>query len=129
MFPLHGEYTINVQNDILLVDATGPFNEELAKLYVQEYVQVIEKYRPKAQISTIRGSAIFSPEREAELIKLHEWSVNQGIKAEAIILKTDRPEENLFSLHVERSRQLTQAPVCVFDTQEAALQWIQGLAF
>lgn len=125
-FEPHGNFTLHVDNNILFVDATGPFNEEIALVYLAQYRDIILKFEPKAQISTLHGSCVFSREIEEHLRKLHEWNFEKGLSIEAIILDTDRSEHILFKKQLERTRINTNAPYTLFDTHEEALAWVQS---
>ena len=125
-FPPHGSFSLKVEKEILFVDATGPFNEEIALLYLSQYRDIIMKFQPKAQISTLHGSCIFSRELQEHLRKLHEWNFETGNIIEAIILDTDISEHTLFKKQLERTRINTNAPYALFDTQEEAFRWVQS---
>ncbi len=125
-FEPHGNFTLRVEEDILFVDATGPFNEEIAFLYLSQYRDIILKFQPRAQISTLHGSCVFNREIEEHLRKLHEWNFERGLSIEAIILDTDSDEHLLFKKQLERTRTHTNAPYTLFNTQKEALAWVRS---
>lgn len=125
-FEPHGSFTLYVEDNILFVDATGPFNEEIALLYLSQYRDIMLKFQPKAQISILRGSCVFNREIEEHLRKLHEWNFERGLNIEAMVLDTDKSEHLLFKKQLERTRINTNAPYRLFDTQDEALDWVRS---
>jgi hypothetical protein len=68
-FEEHGIYEITVENNLLLVDATGPFNEELIISYrkaLEAAIKLLEVGKWN-QIITVRETSIFTPEAELAL--------------------------------------------------------------
>ena len=68
-FEEHGVYEMKVEGDLLLVDATGPFNEELINSYRYALESCIHFLEIKQwnQIITLHEMSLFTPEAEEAL--------------------------------------------------------------
>jgi hypothetical protein len=85
---LHGQYDIQIQGRILLVDATGPFNEAIVKSYLGDLQTAVETLAPEpwALLAVFHDVSLFTPEAEAELIRVTRWRVGKGLSRCALTL-------------------------------------------
>lgn len=125
-FSAHGEFTLQIKDNILLVDATGPFNEETASQYVSQYQDYIIRYQPKLQLSQLHGSSIFSPEIEEALVQLHQWSAQRGLRAEAVLLDTDPNERAILTMQAKNIFADIQTTYKLFYSKEEAMTWLHS---
>jgi len=87
-FTEHGVFEIKVEDKYLLVDATGPFNEELIIKYkraLESCIQNLEVSNWK-QIITLHQLSIFTPEAEKALTQTLINRRARGLIACAVIL-------------------------------------------
>lgn len=81
-FTEHGIFEIKIEADLLLVDATGPFNEELIKSYqhsLEACIQVLEVTHWN-QIITLHQMSVFTPDAEQSLTKTLINRKSRGLK-------------------------------------------------
>jgi hypothetical protein len=71
IFIEHGIFEVKVEGNLLLVDATGPFNEELIKSYQHALERCISHLEDSTwnQVITLHQLSLFTPEAENLLIK------------------------------------------------------------
>jgi len=123
----HGSFAIVVKDNILYLDAVGPFNDELGEAYATKMHEVILKHKPKAQISCLHNSVLLSPNIEENIKALLHYSLSYGLNYEAIILDSQCHEKKLFQIQMERISHETKYVHNFFDTKEEALSWINSL--
>lgn len=91
IFEKHGIYRIETANGILIVDATGPFNEELIAAYHRDLeisIGELEKTGNWGQIVILHDLSVFTPEAEQALIASVASRAQRGLTASAIIADT-----------------------------------------
>jgi len=99
----HGLFEVKTKDDLLLVDATGPFNEELLIQYenaLESCIQNLEMLNWK-QIITLNQLSLFTPEAEQVLTNTIINRRSRGLMACAIILK-DVEGESLIKAQMSR---------------------------
>lgn len=69
-FEKHGVYTIEVNDGVLLVDATGPFNDELVRDYHRALETAIGQLegQPWGQIIVLHDLSLLTPDAEKSLM-------------------------------------------------------------
>jgi hypothetical protein len=87
-FSEHGVFEVKVENQILLVDATGPFNEELIIQYEKALESCIKSLEASEwkQIITLHDFSLFTPEAEKKLTKTLINRRSKGLIACAVVL-------------------------------------------
>jgi hypothetical protein len=87
-FTEHGVFEIKVESKLLLVDATGPFNEELIIKYKRALESCIQNLEVSTwnQIITLHQLSLFTPEAEQALTKTLMNRRARGLIASAVIL-------------------------------------------
>jgi hypothetical protein len=89
-FNAHGRFTINAEQNIIIVDAEGPYNDELMNAYKARYKavmgEVCSQYKEWSQIIFMHNESIMTPEAEAELIELNKIKRKNGLTHSAIVL-------------------------------------------
>ena len=88
-FREHGVFEIETAARLLLVDATGPFNEELIKRYNKALESCIEQLEGShwSQIITLHQMSLFTPEAEKVLIDTLIKRKSRGLLASHVILE------------------------------------------
>jgi hypothetical protein len=126
-FAAHGSYSIERENNILLVDAQGPFNE----ITVKKYRQDIETYTkqmsegPWGSLISFRGSGVFTPEAEQDLIDTTRYRMDNGMIAVAAVI-TDSPFADILQMQLQRIYQACNVKFHFFSDQENAKLWLDS---
>lgn len=88
-FTEHGVFEVKVADKTLLVDATGPFNEELI-IHYEKSLELCIKYLETSkwnQIITLHQFSLFTPEAELKLTQTLKNRRSRGLVACAVVLK------------------------------------------
>ncbi|EPJ49740.1 MAG: hypothetical protein OFPI_22990 [Osedax symbiont Rs2] len=88
-FREHGGFTIQIEPGLLLVDATGPFNDELLKRYNRALESSIQQLEASAwvQIISLHQTSLFTPEAESILTATLIERRSRGLQAGYLILE------------------------------------------
>jgi hypothetical protein len=92
-FEQHGVYTVKVEDSILIVDATGPFNAELIAAYrcdVDACIQALS-HAAWGQIIVLQDLSLFTPEAEQALERSVEFRKQNGLVASAVVSDSPLP--------------------------------------
>ena len=73
-FAAHGSYSVERSGNILVVEATGPFNEHIIHQFENDVETCMEQLKNQAWATLViyHGNGIFTPEAEAECIKFSD---------------------------------------------------------
>ncbi len=123
----HGSYVIEQQNNILLVDAHGPFNEITAEKYHQDIKQLTEKMtgEPWGSLITFRGNSIFAPEAEEQLIETTRYRQKKGMIAIAVVILNSAYADTQ-QMQLQRIYHYCQIEFHVFSDTESATAWLNS---
>jgi len=124
-FAEHGHYSIEQYNDFIVVDATGPFNEQLVLKYKKELQSIILGLngRKWQQIIIMNDMSIFTPEAENELCKTIELRKKHGLVSLAVVYG-DKLCNVLINEQLSRCYLDSKMPHKFFDNLEKAKQWV-----
>jgi len=88
-FTEHGVFEVKVEGKTLLVDATGPFNEELIIHYEKSLESCIKNLETSKwnQIITLHQFSLFTPKAEQKLTQTLKNRRSRGLVACAVVLK------------------------------------------
>ena len=88
-FTEHGVFEINTEDKLLLIDATGPFNDEVAKHYIEAVDSCTQQLEGSQwnQIITLHQLSLFTPKVEKLLIDALINRRIRGLKAVYLILE------------------------------------------
>ena len=88
-FSQHGTYQIKRQGNIIIVDAKGPYNDELMQAYRADYKQAMDavsaEFPAWSQVTFMHEDSIMTPEAEQALLELNIVKASKGFKRSAII--------------------------------------------
>lgn len=109
-FKEHGLFEVKVEGDLLLVDATGPFNEELLIKYENALESCIQRLEVSTwnQVITLHQLSLFTPEAEQLLTNTVINRRSRGLIACAIVLSNVEGES---LIKAQMSRCYTRAGV------------------
>ena len=88
-FTEHGVFEVKIEDNILLVDATGPFNEELIIQYekaLESCINILETSKWN-QIITLHQFSLFTPEAEQRLTQSLKNRRSRRLVACVVVLK------------------------------------------
>lgn len=126
MRPLkHDHYTIEQSDNVLLVDAKGPFNEETAKNYHHDITQLVEQMSgvPWGSLITFRGNTIFTPDAEQQLTKTTRYRQEKGMIAIAVVI-LNSAYADIQQMQLQRIYRDCQITFHVFSDTESAKAWL-----
>lgn len=126
-FPAHGRYVIEQQDNILLVDAQGPFNEVTAEKYHQDIKQLTDKMtgEPWGSLITFRGNSVFTPDAEMQLRETTQYRQQKGMIAIAVVI-LNSAYADMQQMQLQRIYHDCQIEFHVFSDRESATNWLNG---
>ncbi|RCU49527.1 MULTISPECIES: hypothetical protein [Corallincola] len=126
----HGEYSIQCQGRILLVDAKGPWNEELIVSYKADMLAVIRELSPNpwACIIIVHGTGLMTPEAEKEMASLVKMRKALGLTSTAMVTG-DTAVKSIVRAQFERVYCGAGINYCFCDTQAQAYEWLASIGF
>ena len=126
IFKKHGDYRVTFDGRIVLVEATGPWNEETALSYVDEIktLQVKIKGAFSGLIYALQGEKLGTPEAKNTLQSLQQWRVNEGYVCPTAIVFLDEGQRSLYeALFIDMYKDNPIKPR-FFPSIEHARQWL-----
>ncbi|SET72279.1 hypothetical protein [Thalassotalea agarivorans] len=121
-----GTYKLNVTDNILFVEARGPFDEDVVKQFSQEAQSSAHQFNGRrwGSIVTYYGKGIFTPDAEEALISLTKHRVEHGMVANAsILLETNHGD--LQQMQLQRVYQACNVQFHTFCDKQSATDWMQ----
>ena len=120
-----GEYTIEQQGNILLVDARGPFSNDVTQKYAQDMHAACERFDclPWGLLATFYGNSVFTPDAEQALIELTKYRVKRGMIANASVILNSNSAD-IQQMQLRRIYQTCQLTFHVFADIESAQHWL-----
>jgi len=99
----HGIFEVKIEDELLLVDATGPFNKELLIQYENALESCIQNLETSKwnQVITLHQLSLFTPEAEQVLTSTLINRSSRGLIACAIVLN-DVEGESLIKAQMGR---------------------------
>ena len=126
-FNAHGKFEIDAEQNIIIVDAEGPYNDELLNAYKARYKAVMgavcSQYKEWSQIVCMHNESIMTPEAEAELIELNKIKRKKGLKHGAIVL-IDIEHPIVLKAQLTFIFEESNINVEFFDNKEDAKVWL-----
>lgn len=121
----HGIFEIKIEENILLVDATGPFNEELIINYQNALESCIKSLEHKKwnQIITLHQLSVFTPEAELALTKTLINRKSRGLTHCAVVIG-DTNYKALLTEQMSRCYCKAEIDHQYFNTLDTAKKWI-----
>jgi len=126
-YSAHGRYIIEQKDNILLVDAQGPFNEITAEKYHQDIKQLTEKMtgEPWGSLITFRGNSVFTPEAEEQLRETTQYRQEKGMIAIAVVI-LNSAYADMQQMQLQRIYHDCEIEFHVFSDSESATVWLNG---
>jgi hypothetical protein len=126
-YSIHGRYIIEQKENILFVDAQGPFNEVTAEKYHQDIKQLTERMtgEPWGSLITFRGNSVFTPEAEQQLRDTTQYRQRKGMIAIAVVI-LNSAYADMQQMQLQRIYQDCQIEFHVFTDSEIATTWLNS---
>ncbi|GLX84176.1 hypothetical protein tloyanaT_04280 [Thalassotalea loyana] len=118
-------YKITAQDNILFVDASGPFDFDTMLEYKSETLDAIEKikHKPWGCIACFHGSGVFSPEAEEELVALTKERMKKNMAALATVIQ-DSGQADIQQMQLSRVYESCNTKYHIFSDVNAAKAWL-----
>ena len=123
VFEQHGVYSLKIQGQVLIVDATGPFNDELVVSYNNALESCIQQLESSCwgQIVTLHDQSLFTPEAEQSLIHSLKQRKQRGLRASAVVCNSPY---KVVQSQVDRIYQNAGISHGFFSNEEEARLWL-----
>jgi len=128
-FRRHGEYEIKVMDDLLFIDAQGPFNSEAVHDFQKSLhlaTMTLENLPRWYQLAVLHEVSIFTPDAMDELFKVTQWRMTKGLAASAVVF-VGTMSKQLSRIQIGAMYQELGLKHEFFDSVEAATSWIDNL--
>ncbi|TPH13433.1 hypothetical protein [Litorilituus lipolyticus] len=124
-FEEHGIFEVKVEGRLLLVEATGPFNEELINQYQSALKSCINTLQGSSwnQVITLHDMSLFTPEAEQALTHSLIERHNKGLESCGVVIG-DVNCKALVSAQMSRCYQKANVKHKYFTTLEEAKAWL-----
>lgn len=118
-------YKIDIEDNILIVDAYDHMNGDIAQHFVQDMYKVCKQLDGKVWGSLVsyNDSGIFSPDAEKALIDITKFRVQHGMIANASTL-IGSANADLQQMQLQRIYQASCVKSHVFSDKKSAKQWL-----
>lgn len=122
-----GSYSFSVKNNILIVNAEGPFDEQMMQQYLFDTTKATEKIQlqPWAILTTFSGKGILTPEAEQALIEVTKNRKKNNLKAVTVVIKNNL-QADLQQMQLARIYELCNVTVNFFSNEQTAYQWLNS---
>jgi len=124
-FKEHGVFEIEIEDTLLRVDATGPFNDEVLKRYKWALESCILQLEGSqwSQVITLHRTSLFTPEAEKILTDTLIKRKSRGLQAGYLILE-DVDFKSLVKEQLSRCYIKAGVEHQFFDSTSTAVKWI-----
>jgi len=124
-YSAHGCYVIEQKNNILLVDAQGPFNDVTAEKYHQDIKLFTERMtgEPWGSLITFRGNSVFTPDAEQQLRETTQYRQQKGMIAIAVVI-LNSAYADMQQMQLQRIYHDCQIEFHVFSDNDSAFTWL-----
>ena len=126
LFTEHGIFEVKVEHNCLHVDATGPFNEELAKHYqsaIEVCIQELES-GDWHQIIILRKLSLFTPQAETVLIDTLVDRKKRGLDKCAVVF-IDIDGKSVVTQQLDKIYRTAGVEHQFFDSLSQAKAWLK----
>jgi len=124
-----GSYRIEQQNNILLIDIDeqSTFNDVVSEQYHKDIKVIMQKMRhnPWASLITFKGSGVFTPEVEQNLIETTHYRVENGMVAIAVVI-IDSTYADTLQMQLQRIYQNCSVQFYFFSDTKNAKDWLES---
>lgn len=127
-FPAHGSLRLSIEDQLLIVEGSGPANLELVQEYQQQVVGLRKKimHAPWVSLALLSGTPLVSPKAKELFVEIISQAKSMNLRATAVVLIEIESVELVrqFWREIYTGAELK---FCFFDTEEEARNWLQGV--
>lgn len=122
-----GSYSFSINNNILIVNAEGPFDEETIQQYLLDSKAATEKiqHEPWAILTTFSGKGVLTPEAEQALINITKERKKNNLMAVTVVIKNNL-QADLQQTQLARIYELCHVTANFFSNEKTAFQWLNS---
>lgn len=123
----HGSYNLSKTDNILVVEAQGPFDDITVNQYLNDIKVLIEdiKHEPWATLAIFKGNGIFTPEAEQALIDITRQRMQNNMIAIATVIQQSY-QADLQQMQLTRIYQSCNVVFNFFSDASVAKNWLNG---
>ncbi len=124
----HGIFEVRTEEQLLLVDATGPFNEELIISYQKSLESCIQSLQETEwnQIITLHCMSVFTPKAADALTETLINRKSRGLQRSAVVYG-DVDCKVMLVEQIGRCYKKAEVGYQFFNTLEKAQEWIKSI--
>ena len=130
MFPRHGKFSVEVDAHMLVVNATGPFNEELVRDYkaaLDAAIHHLSKGHNWGQIIVLEKESLFTPDAERVLVQSLKNRKRVGLRASAVVLMENVTGRSLIKQQMSGAYERAGIEFTFSDNVTSAKAWLTNL--
>lgn len=126
-YSTHGSYRIEQQNNILMIDAQGPFDDVISEQYHKDIKIITQKMRnnPWASLVSFTGNAVITPDAELNLIETTQYRVDNGMVAIAAVI-LDSAYADTLQMQLQRIYLNCSVQFNFFSDTKNAQRWLES---
>ncbi len=124
-FSSHRKYELQIQSNILIVDSTGPFNENVVTAYNRDLKKCMDilSDSPWGQVIIMHDLSLFTPDGEKLLMDSLKTRKEKGLVASAVVCDS---EYVIVKEQIARIYRTMDVRHAFFNSKDEALVWIAG---
>ena len=122
-----GSYNLSKTDNILIVEAQGPFDDVTVNQYLTDIKVLIEdiKHEPWATLAIFKGNGIFTPEAEEALIDITRQRMQNNMIAVATVIQQSH-QADLQQMQLTRIYQSCNVVFNFFSDATVAQAWLDS---
>jgi hypothetical protein len=126
IFNEHGSYQVTFDGHIILINATGPWNEETALSYAEEIKTLQRKVSGACLgiVFVVQGESIGTPDAKEALQELQQWRVKEGYVWPTAMVFLDTDRRFLYEAIFRDLYKLSPMPPRFFPAIDQAKKWL-----
>ena len=122
----HGEFSLMMNQDVVLINAVGPWNLECIEQFGSDYATSVysAKVSRWADIIMLQGESLLIPEAEKDLQVRIARAVETGLGHVAVVMCKSEVKTTA-KLQMKRLYRNLPAELAFFDTLNEAIDWVK----
>ena len=122
----HGEFSLMMNQDVVLINAVGPWNLECIEQFGIDYATSVysAKTTKWADIIMLQGESLLIPEAEKDLQVRIARAVETGLSHVAVVMCKSEVKTTA-KLQMKRLYRNLPAELAFFDTLNEAIDWVK----
>ena len=122
----HGEFSLMMNQDVVLINAVGPWNLECIEQFGIDYATSVYSAKTTrwADIIMLQGESLLIPEAEKDLQVRIARAVETGLGHVAVVMCKSEVKTTA-KLQMKRLYRNLPAELAFFDTLNEAIDWVK----